>query len=220
MTFCTIVLHVAGDVPASPVLGSGVEVDSPSPTTLFYPRLGVVPSSPLISASPSISDGLCDLVRSPPVLSSCAFPPMSSLPSEVFLLPPGGPRPRRGQRTLERRRWYQGRFLRPAYISLPQEGSDQCLLVPVRFPDSLFEPKREVLPETSWGYCPVIESPAKRSWMDLVERPARYDDPRMVPLLECVAAWAMVFVLVPEQWQQTMVLIACGFLALCGICFI
>ena len=66
----------------------------------------------------------------------------------------------------------------------------------------------------------MIESPAKRSWMDLVERPARYDDPRMVPLLECVAAWAMVFVLVPEEWQQTMVMIACGFLALCGICFI
>ncbi|RPD61008.1 hypothetical protein L226DRAFT_570748 [Lentinus tigrinus ALCF2SS1-7] len=222
-TFCKIVLHVAGDVPASPVLGSGFGVVSPD--VPFYPRLGVVPFSPLISASPSMSDGLCDLARAPPGPSSCAFPPMSSLPPNVFLQPPGGSQ-FRGLRSLGPREWYQGRRLRPAYIRSPGETSDKFILIAARFVDSPYAVRRyskppPELPETCWGYRPVITSPSqRRSWIDLVESPARYDDPRMVPLLECAAAWAMVFVMVPVEWQPFMVTVASTFFAICVISFL
>ncbi|RDX43794.1 hypothetical protein OH76DRAFT_1175329 [Lentinus brumalis] len=217
---CTIVLHVAGDVPASPVVGS-----STSPAVPFYPRLGVVPSSALIPASPSIADALCELAREPPVLSFCAFPSMDSLPSEVFLSPPGGPRPRR---TLEQRQWYHGRRLRPAYVPYAGATADEFLLVPAEWPRSAIPPVRvndaALLPATSWGYRPVLVSPARRAWawawVELVEMPARYDDPRMVPFLECAAAWAGVFVVVPAQWRLFMVSVAHAFLVVCVVIFV
>ncbi|KAI0714415.1 hypothetical protein C8T65DRAFT_738667 [Cerioporus squamosus] len=216
---CTIVLHVAGDVGASPVLGTTSGVVSPADP--FYPQLGCVPSSPLIPASPSLADGLCDLSGEPPPLSSCVFPSMDSLPSEAFLSPPGGPRSRR---KLEQRQWYHGRRLRPAYVPYAGATATQFLLVPTEFPSRavrLVPRVNDLLPVTSWGYRPVVAaSPARRSWMELVEMPGKYDDPRAVPFLECAAAWAVVFLIVPAGWRLFMVSVAHAFLVLCVVIFV
>ncbi len=119
MSVCSIVLHVAGDVPLSPAMHPSA----------FTPALAL--GSPLLPASPAFAC-LSDLLSGPAEFAENT----SLLPADTFLQPPGGILRRR---KIKERKWFRGTRLHPAWTKITGDASDQLILVPVEFPERRIE---------------------------------------------------------------------------------
>ncbi len=133
---CNIVLHVAGDMPLSPVVAPSA----------FTPAL--VLGSPLLPASPAFAC-LSDLLSGPAEFPSNA----SLLPADTFLQPPGGIC--RRLKITERKR-FRGSRLRPAWTKIPGDGPDEFILVPVEFPEQRIEDRGRGLDERLVRVCEFV----------------------------------------------------------------